>query len=555
MAPFALALALALPVEPQAVLRVTPEFDQAGYQALAFSLTFRGEPDGTTVLHLPDAWGGETELWRGVQDLAVEGGTLSAADSPARREVVHPPGASLTVTWRIRQFHAGEPQVTGDNDYRPFVQPGFFHVVGNTAVLHPSSVAQSAPVAVSIGPVRPGDVFASDLEHHTDRTLSMGDLVESIMVGGDFRLIEGGGGIRLAIRGQWDRPDGDWRQVLEALSEGQRAYWGSEAQPYLVTVLPLTDPTGGAISVGGTGRGDAFAFFATVNAPVGTLDQVMSHELMHSWVPGRLGRVSPDASEAEGYWLSEGFTDWASWRTLVRQGLWTEGQFAAAFNDHLRRYDLSPARNLTNAEAADQFWTSEHANRLAYLKGMLLAARWDHAVRTATAGARDFDDVLLAMQARAQAFPEALITLNLRVAMDQVAGIDVGPDIARFVDAGETIALPADLYGACGTLAPLSRPLFHRGFDIEATQAADDIITGVVPGGPAEAAGLRNGMRLIRRTGGTLGEPNEPITYEVQDGERRLSLTWLPQGEGEETFRALALETPGQACRALLAGL
>ena len=66
-------------------------------------------------------------------------------------------------------------------------------------------------------------------------------------------------------------------------------YWGSDAGRYLVTIIPFAPPGPGATSIGGTGRGDAFAFFATTNALPEMLDRLMAHEMAHSWVNVRIG--------------------------------------------------------------------------------------------------------------------------------------------------------------------------------------------------------------------------------------------------------------------------
>jgi hypothetical protein len=95
-------------------------------EALAIELRFAGDADGETVLELPDAWGGKTELHQGVRDLRIEGaGVAITSSAPAKRIVRHQPGAELRVRYRIVQYWPGVPAVTGSNEYRPIVQPPF----------------------------------------------------------------------------------------------------------------------------------------------------------------------------------------------------------------------------------------------------------------------------------------------------------------------------------------------------------------------------------------------------------------------------------------------
>jgi predicted metalloprotease with PDZ domain len=94
-------------------------------------------------------------------------------------------------------------------------------------------------------------------------------------------------------------------------------------------------------------------------------------------------------------------------------------------------------------------------------------------------------------------------------------GVDVRPDIAAFVDRGAPIAMADDVFAPCGLLRAHTAPVFSRGFDIAATQAHNNVISGVDPALPAYAAGLRDGMVLIRRDHGAIGDSEQEIAYVV----------------------------------------
>src|SRR6185295_14232972 len=98
-------------------------------------------------------------------------------------------------------------------------------------------------------------------------------------------------------------------------------------------------------------------------------------------------------------------------------------------------------------------------------------------------------------------------------------GVDVGGDVARYVEQGAPIGMPEDVFAPCGSLATRTAPVFSRGFNIEATQAHSNVISGVDPELPAYAAGLRNGMVLIRRDRGAVGDAEQEIAYVVLDGQ------------------------------------
>ena len=69
----------------------------------------------------------------------------------------------------------------------------------------------------------------------------------------------------------------------------------------------------------------------------------------------------------------------------------------------------------------------------------------------------------------------------------------------------------------------------------------NNIIAGVDPGLPAYAAGLRDGMVLIRRDGGEIGNAEIEIAYVVRDGDTERTFRYMPRGRGTFTTQRLEL--------------
>jgi predicted metalloprotease with PDZ domain len=120
-------------------------------------------------------------------------------------------------------------------------------------------------------------------------------------------------------------------------------------------------------------------------------------------------------------------------------------------------------------------------------------------------------------------------------------GLDLGSDLETYVTDGAPILLPEDLLAPCGAITTRDVPNFHRGFDIQATQANNNIIAGVDPTLPAYTAGLRDGMVLIRRDGGEIGNAEIEIAYVVRDGETERTFRYLPRGRGSFVTQRLEL--------------
>lgn len=532
---------------------LTPVMRAGALQAVEIDVRFRGEADGETAVRLPDSWGGKTELWRSIEGLrVVSGGALRDGEGPAQRILAHRPNARLHLRYRIVQDFEGAPSAEDGNAYRPVVQPSYFHLIGEAAFIYPEDGDASAPLRLRVRNLPRGWRFASDLEH---QPTSLERLWSSITVGGDFRIVERREqNVRIAIRGDFAFTDEDFAAQASDIIAAHRRFFGDPATPYLITVIELTTPQPGWRSIGGTGLGDAFAFFATGNAESVLITRILAHEGLHTWIPEELGGLPKD-DEAASYWFSEGFTDFYAGRILVREGLWTAQQFAEELNQTLAEYAQSPAREYPNGRILADFWNVLEVRRLPYLRGRLLAIMWDARLRS---HGRDLDDVIFEIRRRAQS-GEGLKAAELFQAVMGSFGHDIGADIAAHVDAGARVVLPEDAFAACGRVVTETVPVFDRGFDVEALQASEGVFSGVDPQSNAYAAGLRDGMVFVRRDAGEIGNSQAPITYVVREGETERTITYLPAGRESYARQRLVLadDLDGERlaeCRAVIGG-
>lgn len=534
---------------------IAPLMQDGALHALAVQVDFRGDADGETVLKLPDSWGGKDELWRGVEALEiVHGAQMLEGESVARRVLRHDRGARIRIRYRIVQDWEGEPTAGDGNPYRPMVQPGYFHIIGHTALITPD-IADDTPVRLSMRNLPRGWRFASDLEHDG---LTLDHVGESVSVGGDYRIIETRDpNVRLAIRGAWSFADDTFASEVESILAAQRSFWGDSSRPYLVTVTQMAAPPG-ASSLGGTNLSDAFAFFATPNVEGAQITRILAHEGLHTWVPGAIGGMDEDEVAQRGhYWLSEGFTDFFTSRLLVRTGVWTPAQFADDLNETLRAYARSPERTAPNARIVEAFWENNDVQRLPYQRGRLLALMWDARLR-ASGGGKDFDDVVFAMRERAQSGDAHAIALLPLAAAAQ--GLSLGDDLTIYVERGEMVQLPESALAPCGRIVTREASSYDPGFDWNATQAGDWVIAGVSESGPAYAAGLRNGMHL-RQASFRQNEPDEErviMVSDTPDGAPR-PIRYYPRGRDPIRVQQLELAAPLEGetlarCLAVLGG-
>jgi predicted metalloprotease with PDZ domain len=442
-----LALIAAAPVD----VTVTPDWTGSRYSALRVAHSFAGDADGETRVQLPSEWAGETGLYDLLRDVLVDGGDLQVNEQPSLLIIRHAPGARLNISYRVLDGANGREGARANvdaPDFRPRVRRDFFLAVGATIFSEIIGRDDGAPARFRLVGLPTGADFASDLEHPG---LTYGKLFSSVLIGGDIRVINAGDGARLALRGAvTNKTDAAWRDSFTVIAKAQRHYWGAAAGPFLVTVLTLPRWDGPNTAVGGSGLGDAFAAFAGADASATNIDEVIGHEMMHSWIPDAIGGVAKDEAQRGDYWLSEGFTDWASWRVMMRAKLWGPDDFAAAFNARLGGYDSSRLRTAPNATITAGFWSDPEARDLAYQRGMLLAVHWDDLVRTRTNGARGFDHVLWRMRDLARAGDGRTAADLLVQAMREVSGVDIGGEIERYVVAGDPAPLRLDIFVPCG---------------------------------------------------------------------------------------------------------
>lgn len=563
------ALLLALPLmgaapapAPVLAYELSPVMEGGRMTAVAVTLRFQADEDGVTRLALPDSWGGKDKLYEHLSDLTVEGGTVRQDDA-VWRTVTHAPGAALVVRYRINNGYAGDPDANDDNPYRPIVRPTWFHLLGNAWVVQPDGRAQAeARVAWTGWPK--GWTIASDLQHpRKGERLSLGGVIESVALGGaDVKVVSRkvtGGTVRVAIRGEWPFTNGGFSDDVARVISAQRDFFNDVEGPFLVTLIPIEAPPGRQ-SVGGTGRGDAFALFSTRGDVEDELRGILGHEHMHSWVPREMVRM-PDPEQTD-YWLSEGFTDFYAWRTQVRGGVWSLENYISALNDAFREFDGSKARTWPNAKVADAFWTDGDAQRIPYRRGAFLAMRWDETLRRDSGGKVDLDNIVLSMRndvQAAQTWQEVAEARPGLIAKMKSRGLDPSDDIARYVDAGEVLELDGEWFKGCVVIETTQVPVFERGWDVPKTSASG-IITGLDPTHPAYAAGLRDGMRILKREAGAPGDSRVAYVLRVKDGEVERVITFRPEGKARMPLRtarlAEGLDKAGrERCRKAIGGI
>ena len=536
--------------------KVTPLAPGGWGNALRVEMRFRGDADGETTLVLPSEWAGSTELWRHVTDLKIRGASRAAGANGAP-VIHHRPGAAIRVRYDLVSAWPDEPGFAYEKA-RPLIARDHFFVHGEGLFAAPGG-RQEKNARFRWGRIPKGWTVASDLDHLGGEKTSVANLINSVVIAGKgMAVVErriGRAPLRVAVNGKWNFTPEQLADMVAKVVAAENDFWGEEATPFLVAMAPLGEVPAG-LSYTGTGRADAFTIASTSAFELKQATRFLGHEYMHSWVPIALGNMPED--EASDYWFSEGFNDYLASKVLLRAGLWTLEQWAADKNETLLRYGTSSAKTVAGAQVGARFWSDPAVQQVSYDRGHLLAAVLDAEIAEKSAGAQSLDTVLRA-QKKAAVGSSTMAAELFRATLMEKTGIDAAPWIERYARTGEAVVLPAALLGACGTVVTERRHAFDRGYDAQATRVADGVIAGVDPAGAAYLAGLRDGMRLIRREAGTIGDSSAPLSYRVADGAEEKVISYLPVGRTEHEVQRIVLapgsEEQSRACAARLGGV
>jgi predicted metalloprotease with PDZ domain len=506
--------------------------------ALDVTMTLQAGPRGRTELDLPDDSAGSTDLWRNLSNLRVDGAEKVEATGPAHRTIISAPGARLRVSYRVISAFDHDPGPNDLDTYKPTVRPRWFWAYGEALFAVPEGYRE-ARFAWTDAPA--GFPFVSSVEG-ASTVVPIANLIESVSVGGsDMTLTTqqvAGAPVSVATIGRYGFDTHAFANLATRIIAGERAFWDAHEGPFLVVLAPLT-PAPGVRSSRGEGRKNAFAIMTTSDVPLASLTALIGHEYFHTWNPQRLGGLPDGPSEPAAYWFSEGFTDFYARRLLLRMGVFSLDDFVDAWNQMLLAYANSSVRDAPVSRIVKDFWSDQDVHQLAYQRGAILAATADQRLRARSGGRTNLDDVMRAMQDRT-ARGHAPLSPQLFLDTARAFGVDMRDDVARIADGGAPAALAPGAFGDCVGVGSSMIAAFDRGYDRQATRRAG-VISGVEAGSNAEAAGLKDGMSLIKVEGGVVGDSRVPYSLWVRDQGQERVITYKPAGSRMITVQGLSL--------------
>lgn len=535
----------AAPPDCSLLWRVSAQLDTLPRQ-LQVEIDFDPGGRSSTTLRLPGGWAGvsETASGPGGRPAADPPRLLPVAGSPTLRRVQHGPGERVRLQWRLA------PASDGSQPSGVRLGDQWLAFSGQSVLPMPLEIDERAPpnACIALTGGGPGGRWVSShgAADTPEAWLRVAAGAAPLAVRVQQALLAGGAlqthsaladgtplTVALPADGPWRLDAATLHQAAARAIAAHRQYWGADAAgnaattgdgklPWLLLLIPAD---GG--QTGGTAWQRALALQAgpDLAVPGAGFDLLMTQALARAWVAERFGPLAHAGRGDEGQraWFSEGVADFLSHRALLRQGLWTPNDYAAALN---RRIEATlRARETAAMPAADPM-------ALAALQGEWLALRWHAALLAAGRPGLEAQLQRLlvpAAQARREGPISApLATHRLLAALRPTLGDAALADLKRHIEQAEPVDFGPATLGPCfiGRRQPVGR--WQLGFD--AASLRSGVLQGVESGSNAEAAGLRNGL-LLRGHAWAPGDATQAVWLRLQDGSAPpVEVRYLPAG-------------------------
>lgn len=449
-------------------------------------------------------------------------------EKPHRWKVAHAPKAVVTVRWRMKTLD--ESQEFSSNQYRPILRADLLHFIGEVGLIVPGWVDEEVAAPIELawqGFDRAGWKVVSSFGVGADPMRlqrSLWEFRHGLFLAGRIQVLErtlGDNRLAVAIYGnQWKFDAEPFAELVGRVVGAERDFFEDHSDPFfLVSMIPTKDEGPDSFSFGGTGLTDCFALFCSPQLDLSRrsphyvrLLHLLAHEYFHTWNGHKIKREEP---EALVYWFSEGFTDFYASRLLYQAGLITAKQWLARTNDDLRDYWTSPVRGESAERISADFWKNREVQDLPYKRGSAVALALDWEFRRQSRGARGLDEFMRDVLRRAVSEGEKVSNARLLKRIAEWTTPQFAERIQAVVERGEMLELPADLFSPELAVEQVAMAPYVTGFDVSAS-SRDRLVSGVQAGGPAAAAGLRDGMK-IEAMSIYHGDLTKPITLTVRE--------------------------------------
>lgn len=503
--------------------RFVPETTADGL-VMHVTMEFRAGDTGRETLVLPSSWAGET--LRALTNLRVvskgarlvDGGHISERVLEARRN--HP----VRIAYDLKKDWTGP--LVAPLQFHAVLMPEYFEFTGSNALVRlklgdgaeetanfdwqrlPGAWVLATSFGVSAG------THQSAAQRCQTYSGQWKKVDNGLYAGGDYRLHDFKIGQRpavLAVRGTWKFTDEEAMTQLAKVIGMVRAFWHDDDFPYfLVTLTPYEADRGGT---DGSEFTNAFWLFLQPKDLLQRQLAMIAHESFHAWDPKKMGFLS-DKEYGETKWFKEGFTEYYAELLTYRAGELPVAEYMRTINKDLLRFP---------EPSADE-----------YVRGRVIALWLDGAIRKESGGGHSLDDVMYTMVRESD---RPMTLERIFATADAYLSPESQALLQKAVKEHGELPMPeqAPLVGGCYRASFGELPVFDAGFNLDRSTATR-VVSGVVEGGPAFAAGLRDGQPLHGYSVFN-NDPDRMAKFKVEVNGSDQQIKYYPRGKAIKAWR------------------
>jgi predicted metalloprotease with PDZ domain len=331
----------------------------------------------------------------------------------------------------------------------------------------------------------------------------------------------------------------------------------------------------------GTGGGMEHANSTAINiASEAQLAGVSAHEFFHLW---NVKRIRPASLQPIDYtreqftralWFAEGVTSTYGRYAQLRSGLWSKQDFYADLAQQISELEARPANRWQSAEQSSldtwldkyDYYNGPEFSVSYYTKGQVLGDLLDILIRDRTNNERSLDDLMRKMN---ESFAEEGKTyrdsLDVRLTAEEVAGGSFEDFFREYIANAEPLPYQSVLAKAGLLLQRQKIVRAELDFSMERDAGGNSVVRSVVPGSPAERAGLLaddqitnfNGENVPRRLEYWLRnkKPGDTLKLTVLRNEKPVEIKFALGGKSQSIFAIAEDPQASPKARAIREGL
>lgn len=495
--------------------RFQPEFT-ADALLMHVTLELQMGTSGSEVLGLPMQWAGETLHSMSNLRTTTDGASLADGQRNDEKILYAPFNQPVVIAYDLKKDWTGP--LINPLQFHPVLMPEYFEFTGNNALVRLTMNAPTETVNFDWQNLPASWSLATSFGTSTstvDRCQTYSgppiDALQGLYAAGDFRIRKFQIGTRtaiLAVRGKWTFTDDDAIVQLQKVIGTVRDFWQDDNFPYFLVTLKPYDRDHG--SSDGSAFTNAFWMYVSRLDPLAGLLPQLAHEAFHEWNPMRMGDLPRSDSAVD--WFKEGFTSYYGDLLVFRSGAMTATEYIDSLNRDLQKFPSSDDPSV---------------------RGRVIALWIDGTLRSKSNNKLSLDDIMFDM-VRTRTEPYTLDRI-LKTA-ERYLPPEAHDVLERAVSNRGMLPAPDSppWLGACVHSFFENQPTFDLGLDLR--QSTKGEVSGVVQGGPAFTAGLRDGQK-VTRVSVYNGDPTRLAQFWIRGDDGEKLVEFYPRGKGVEVWQ------------------